>query len=215
MYGSIRSRIPRFSTEAIVAALGATGTVTEAAALVGCSQPVIHERAKLDIAIRQAVRGQQERLDNAIAEAVLQHRGVLSRVAAEPGLPGLDAIRSRISQNPLLARVYEEARYRVVDTAETNVFDQVQAGDYGASVFVLRTLGKDRGYTERREVEAQVMHSLDAATSEHLVGLLNQLAQAQPDLVEAEFAVLDEEEKKLLGQALEAAAPQEQEAAGG
>ena len=102
-----------------------------------------------------------------------------------------------------------------MDTAETNVFDQVQAGDYGASVFVLRTLGKDRGYTERREVEAQVMHSLDAATSEHLVGLLNQLAQAQPDLVEAEFAVLDEEEKKLLGQALEAAAPQEQEAAGG
>jgi len=213
MYGSLRSRIPRFSTEAIVAALGATGTVAEAAALVGCGSSVLHERAKLDIAIRQAVRGQQERLDNSIAEAVLRHRGVLSRVAAEPGLPGLCAIRGRISQNPLLAQVYEEARYRVVDTAEGNVFNQVEAGDYGASVFVLRTLGKDRGYTERREVEAQVTHSLDAATSEHLVGLLNHLAQTQPDLVEAEFAVLDEEEKELLGQALEAA-PAEQPTAG-
>ena len=78
----------------------------------------------------------------------------------------------------------------------------VESGDKAYSWKVLQTLGKDRGYTERREVDQHVVHSVDQTSTEALVGVLDRLASVNPEAIEADFAVLDEGERKVLGEAL-------------
>lgn len=196
-------RTREFSSVDMIQALLETRTAQDAADLLACSAPAIAARAKLDVQVKIAMREQKERLEDEMAECILRHRGILTKVAGELGLKNVQNVHYRIRQSRVLQEVLEEARYRVVDKAEDNVFTQVEAGDYGASVFVLKNLGKDRGYTEKREIESNVVHTLDEASTANLVQLLDQQASSNPEAVEAEFEVLGEEDKGLLQEALD------------
>lgn len=56
-------------------------------------------------------------------------------------------LKARIDKEPDLVSLLDDLRQSVLDTAEQNVFTAVEASDQAASQFVLRTIGKDRGYT--------------------------------------------------------------------
>ena len=43
---------------------------------------------------------------------------------------------------------------------------------------------------------------MDQTSTEALVGVLDRLATSNPEAIEADFAVLDDEERKVLGEAL-------------
>jgi len=187
-----------YPTERMLAALEASQTIQAAADILGCSAPAIQARAKQDLSVRRAMREQRERLEAEMATAILKRRGILSRVAEDLGFRSAQAVNYHIRQSPLLQQAVEEARYRVVDWAEGNVFEKVEEGDYGASVFVLKNLGKDRGYTERKEVEQHTVHSLDEASTATLVQMLDQLAATAPESVEAEFEVMEDEDREML-----------------
>ena len=51
-------------------------------------------------------------------------------------------------------------------------------------------------------MEQHVIHSVDETSTEALVGGLDRLATANPEAIEADFAVLNDEERKVLGEAL-------------
>lgn len=54
-----------------------------------------------------------------------------------------------------LSDLLKELREELLDQAETNIYNLVASGDDKATRFVLGTLGKDRGYTSRSEVDAK------------------------------------------------------------
>jgi len=58
-----------------------------------------------------------------------------------------------IARYPLVRRAYEEAREAVIDLAESKLIELVEQRDWRAIRYLLSTLGKDRGYVERTEVQ--------------------------------------------------------------
>lgn len=196
-------RLVEFPIEVLVEALRRTPTVAAAARLAGCSAPLIHSQARESGQLQDAMREQALRRERLLAAAILEHRGILSKVAEATGLESGTAVRYHIQRNPRLQAVFEEARERVVDVAEDNVFHAVEEGDLGYSWKLLQTLGKARGYTERREVEVGGTVRVEHTATPHLVALLNQLAESEPQAVEAAFEELPAEERGLLARALE------------
>ena len=201
-----QGRREEFSSDSLVEALGGASTVEQAAALAGCSAPLIHQRAKTDSAIKEAVVAQGEELQTQIADALVECNGKLARVAKHLGMSSPQAVRYHIMRSAVLTELWNETRVNWVETAEDNIVSAVEQGDLGYSWKILQTLGKDRGYTERKEIDKTVVHSLDQATTGSLVGLLNKLASQHPEAVEADFSELDEEERLVLGEAIAAEA---------
>jgi hypothetical protein len=65
-------------------------------------------------------------------------------------------VKDAVDKRPELLGWYADFRQEVVDKAEGNIFRCVREGDYQASVLVVRTLGKERGWVPKEEVEAKV-----------------------------------------------------------
>ena len=192
----------------IINALTGTRTLEQAAGVIGCSAPAISARAKQDVGVKTAVREQERARESDIAEAIIDCKGILSKVAQRVGLGSGAAVRHHIARNPRLRDLFNEAREKVVDTAEDNVFEAVEEGNLAYSWKVLQTLGKDRGYTERKEIESQQVHSIDEASTDQLIAALNQAA-SRPEAIEAEFSEISPESQKLVMEALTEAAPPE------
>ena len=186
----------------MIQALEQTMTVEEAADKIGCSAPSLRNRAKEEVEVKVALQGQSKNRENILAEAIIANKGVLSKVADTVGMGSAQAVRYHITRSPALQQVMADSRERIIDTAEDNIFRAIESGDKAYSWKVLQTLGKDRGYTERREVDQHVIHSVDETSTEALVGVLDRLATANPEAIEADFAVLNDEERKVLGEAL-------------
>jgi hypothetical protein len=66
-------------------------------------------------------------------------------------------VRKRIAKDPGLKALQEEARERLLDIAETHMYDKVIAGDFRAESYLLNTQGKHRGYGKNyTQVQATV-----------------------------------------------------------
>lgn len=64
-----------------------------------------------------------------------------------------NTIYARIAQSPHLQQVKEESRETVIDIAESNIHKAVESGDISASKYILGTIGRNRGYIEKHDVE--------------------------------------------------------------
>jgi hypothetical protein len=76
-----------------------------------------------------------------------------------------DSLHHRLRRNATLAKAYADKKAYLVDIAEKNIMEAVEAGNLKQSQFILRTLGKDRGYTMRDEVVGQDGGPISLATS--------------------------------------------------
>jgi hypothetical protein len=59
-----------------------------------------------------------------------------------------------IERYPAVREAYEDARQATLDLAESRLLALVRKDDWRAIRYLLSTLGKDRGYTERQEIVA-------------------------------------------------------------
>ena len=84
--------------------------------------------------------------------AIYNARGVLAKAADELGVTRR-TLYNYMQRWPDLARAYEDAQERLLDLAENVLVGAMQRGSLPAAMFVLKTKGKDRGYTERQEVK--------------------------------------------------------------
>lgn len=210
-----RGRVRTFPPAALTLALRSTLTLEAAANEVGCTSAALQAAAKQLPEVRAAIADQAHARENKLADALLKHRGILSIVAREVGLGSAAAVRYHVARSLRLKQIFDDTRERIVDIAELNVFRAVEQGSVEDSWKLLKTLGKDRGYTERREVAGTIEHNVTHTPSASLIDLLDRLASSDPDAVEAEFAILPEEERSLLKAALarRAAEPAQLEAA--
>lgn len=90
--------------------------------------------------------------DEQIEAALWAEDGLITHAATRLGI-------SRVSLRERLAKrkehfdaILSEAREAVVDSAERCVKDKIADGDLQAAQFMLRTIGRKRGYGERTEI---------------------------------------------------------------
>ena len=86
---------------------------------------------------------------------IIKHHGNLTRVALAFGC-ARNSIKKIVATDIEVKEVLEEARERTVDQVEDAFTKRAIAGDTTASIFFLKTRGRDRGYDQdfRADIEA-------------------------------------------------------------
>jgi len=87
-----------------------------------------------------------------VASALTQTRGMIT-LAAQMLHCDYNTIRRYIKNYPTVAQAQVDARAVMVDAVELKLYDSIMRGDTTAAIFFLKTQAKDRGYTERLEID--------------------------------------------------------------
>lgn len=88
----------------------------------------------------------------AVAEALLATAGIKTAAAKRVGC-STDTIDRYIARYPTVAQAYKEARASIIDKAESVLLQRLNNGEWDAAKFVLTTIGRDRGWGTKTDVE--------------------------------------------------------------
>src|SRR5262245_45502583 len=108
--------------------------------------------------------------NEAILNALAQTHGAVYLAAARLGC-WARVIYFRARSVPAIDALIKAERGKLLDTAELKLYSAVQNGEPWAVQMCLRTLGKDRGYTERIERKDVTDEEIDAAIDGELLAL--------------------------------------------
>mgnify|MGYP001604277843 FL=1 len=86
-----------------------------------------------------------------IIEAIRKCRGNISRAADKIGIC-IQTLHSRINQEVEIKAVVDECRERFLDNLEDVFQNKALSGDTVSGLFLLKTIGKKRGYDQDRDV---------------------------------------------------------------
>jgi hypothetical protein len=86
-----------------------------------------------------------------VVEAILLNKGLIYNTAQSLGCTRQTVYDYR-DKYESVRQAIEDARYQILDVAEDRLFKAVESGEPWAIPFMLRTIGKSRGYVERQEV---------------------------------------------------------------
>lgn len=86
-----------------------------------------------------------------VIASVHKCHGLLSAVAQDLKVARQTVYRY-VKQYPTIADAVQDERETWIDVAEKGLIQQVQKGNIVAIMFMLKTVGKSRGYIERQEV---------------------------------------------------------------
>ena len=89
--------------------------------------------------------------DDEIAGALRRKHGLVYAAAQELGCTP-ETIYRRVRLCPEVARAKDESRALMLDVAEEKLFERVRNGSERSGEFILKTLGKERGYVEKQLV---------------------------------------------------------------
>ena len=98
------------------------------------------------------------------AAAFTEARGVVRDAAALIGVPEAD-LRRALARWPELRDVQQAQREHLLDIAEKRLAEAVEEGDMSSVKYVLNSLGRQRGYGTKVQVESGVSDELLAAIS--------------------------------------------------
>lgn len=87
----------------------------------------------------------------AMAECIVRNRGNFEDIAAEMGC-SVRAIYNYRDRYPVVAEALDETRKRVHDHVRRRLLDLIDDGNVAATIFWLKTQGKEEGWTERTEL---------------------------------------------------------------
>ena len=85
-----------------------------------------------------------------IIKALTDARGLVTIAAKNLGM-SRTGVQNRIKTNAAIRQALQDAREATLDVAELSLYNQVVAGEGWAVCFLLKTLGKSRGYVERQD----------------------------------------------------------------
>ena len=89
------------------------------------------------------------------SEVIAQLKKSMGNVSHAARALGMTRTRlcARIAEHPELREIVTDARQTMVDDAENALHASVISKEGWAVTFVLKTIGRDRGYVEKQEVE--------------------------------------------------------------
>ncbi len=93
-------------------------------------------------------------------EALEKSMGIMSQAAKKIGVERTTPYRWMREDEEFKDRC-DEVQNVVLDFAETKLFELVQEGHPSATIFLLKTRGKERGYVERQEITGSDGKGLD------------------------------------------------------
>lgn len=115
-----------------------------------------------------------------IAKAIRDNMGLLYLAAEQVGLDG-STVTERVQKSPYLQKVVAESREKRLDVAEKNLSRLVGQDNLGAICFILKTLGKSRGYQENSQL------TVAADISQTFENIMKQLDKSlKPQQIEIE-----------------------------
>ena len=89
-----------------------------------------------------------------VAEALRGAAGIRSAAAAVLGCSP-STVKRYVDRSETLARIEKEVVEFNLDLAESRLLDAINDGNLTAIMFYLRTKGKQRGYSERHQIEGR------------------------------------------------------------
>ena len=95
--------------------------------------------------------GHEQYTHEQVLAAARASAGIISEAADMLGC-SRHTVYKYIRKYDFIEEAFSDARERFIDLAESKLRVKVMAGEERSVFFVLKTLGKDRGYTERKEI---------------------------------------------------------------
>jgi len=87
-----------------------------------------------------------------LINAIKQGKGIVSHICR-----GLDISRQafyqRVNNDEDLQIALDDARQEIIDFAESKLLELIRDGNQNAVMFFLKTVGRDRGYVEKQEID--------------------------------------------------------------
>lgn len=127
---------------------------------LGCSRSTVYKYLRRHPALKaafEAARGVDISEDQVrftreqFSRAIENSRGIKTVVAQRVGCTR-QTVDNALERWPDLRRQLSEERDSIIDLAEVKLLQQLSNDDMRAILFTLSTLGKDRGWSQRREV---------------------------------------------------------------
>ena len=87
-----------------------------------------------------------------VAQAIRDTNGMVSAAARKLGVSRQTVYRY-INQYVSVKEAVDDAREQLLDMTESKLFEAVKDGNVTAAMFVLKTVGRNRGYVERQELQ--------------------------------------------------------------
>ena len=102
--------------------------------------------------------------------------GVLTMVAKKLGVARITLYKF-IKKHPEIRDILEQERQAIIDYAEVSLFSQVQNKEAWATKYVLSTIGKNRGYYEKREIDNKISPGVEE--SKRLTQIVRELEEIE------------------------------------
>ena len=79
------------------------------------------------------------------------------------------------NNDPVFQKACDECEHIALDFAESQLYKQIKEGSTTATIFYLKTKGKQRGYVERQQIDINKgQPDLSHLSSDDLIALLNE-----------------------------------------
>jgi len=86
-----------------------------------------------------------------VIKAIMDNHGLLAAAARDLGVTR-KTVYNYVKRYPTIAQAVQDARDTTLDMAEGQLMKAVRNGNVTAIMFLLKTVGRNRGYVERQEV---------------------------------------------------------------
>jgi len=92
-----------------------------------------------------------EHIKKGLIEALEKSLGVVTTACKQVGI-GRTTFYNYYNDDKIFAKQVDEIENVALDFAESQLHKQIQDGSTAATIFLLKTRGKKRGYVERQEI---------------------------------------------------------------
>ena len=89
------------------------------------------------------------------------------------------AFYERANKDEDLLAALQDSREEIIDFAETKLIELIRDGNASAIFFYLRTVGKDRGYIEKQEIEqtSKIINIIEVPQIDALEPTINEIRE--------------------------------------
>lgn len=85
-------------------------------------------------------------------KAIKEKKGFVTQAAKQLGI-SRSQLHRIINAHPTVKEALQDAREEMKDFAESKIYQKISGGDTTMIIFYAKTQMKDRGYTERQEID--------------------------------------------------------------
>ncbi len=124
--------------------------------------------------------GKRKYTDEQIVAALKECKGMIYLAADRVGCHA-DTIYARAKQSAAIRKCMRAERGRVIDTSELKLYQAIMNGEPWAIQMALKTIGKDRGYVEQKNVEVllrQLAGQFSQLSDDELIRIASESAAA-------------------------------------